>query len=238
MMRFRSGMFPSALVSGAAALLAMVAPVEPLSAARDNSQLQASTRDLYLMLIRQARDDGHSRAALAFLDDFERQFPNVFEAQILRINCLLDLGQIDEAELAATALTERDRTGTIKTMRGHVLSAQQRWDEAIAEYREALRQLPSDALLNNALGYAQLRSGLSGDAIETLRRARELSPQDPVIRNNLLLALTLSGRNVEVDAEFTRIGGGPAVAALREQVRAEAHKLALAETGPAKGREP
>ncbi len=220
------------------AVFAAGLPAQPVLAARDSGQTQASTRDLYLMLIRQARQDGHSRAALAFLDDFERQYPGEFDAQILRINCLLDLGQTEEAQAAAASLTARDSSGPVRAIRGHVLTAQGRWKEAIAEYGAALQRLPTDALLNNAMGYAQLRDGMASDAVETLRRARELAPQDPVIRNNLLLALTMAGREQEADAAFTRIGEGPAVEALRKQVLAEALRLAADAHRPAKGSEP
>ncbi|WP_338057867.1 tetratricopeptide repeat protein, partial [Sphingobium chlorophenolicum] len=76
----------AALLMGAAPALAEEAP---------------DMRGLYLQLIHQARSDGRPRAALAYLDDFERRYPGDVEARLLRVNSLIDLGQIDAAEAAA-----------------------------------------------------------------------------------------------------------------------------------------
>jgi|GEM_PF-1294562 len=202
-------------------------PAAPAAYAASNIQREeASTRDLYLTLIRQARADGHSRAALAFLDDFERQYPGDTDALILRINCLLDLDQAGAAQAVAANLPTRKAGGSVHAARGHVLSALGSWDDAIAEYGLALQTIPSDTPTNNALGYAQMRSGRMDAAVETLKRARELAPLDPVIRNNLLLALTLSGRKQEADALLARSGTGAFQADLRRQVADEAARLA------------
>ena len=73
--------------------LALAVVSTPPNPARGAPAEAGSTRDLYLLLIRQARSDGRPRAALAYLDDFDRQHPDDLEALVLRINCLLDLGQ-------------------------------------------------------------------------------------------------------------------------------------------------
>ncbi|MBO9601091.1 MAG: tetratricopeptide repeat protein [Novosphingobium sp.] len=200
------------------------------------TQAQSSTRDLYLTLIRQARTDGHVRAALAFLDDFDRQYPGDADAAILRINCLLDLDQLDAAEQAVTRLPQRKADGPTHAVRGHVLAAVGDWDGAIAEYSAALQTIPSDGQTNNALGYAQLRAGHGDAAIETLRRARELAPADPVIRNNLLLALAVSGRKEEADTLLARSGTPAFAADLRKQVSDEAARLAKVDAAHQEGR--
>lgn len=195
-------------------------------AAAPTVKAQASTRDLYLTLIRQARDDGHVRAALAFLDDFDRTYPGDTDAAILRVNCLLDLDQVSSAQAALAKLPARKLSGPAHAVRGHVFSAAGDWDAAIAEYTEALATIPSDSLAINALGYAQLRGGRSDEAIETLKRARELSPGDTVIRNNLLLALAVSGRKEEADTLLARSGNPAVQAGLRKQVADEAARIA------------
>ena len=186
---------------------------------------EASTRDLFLTLIRQARDDGHARAALAFLDDFDRQFPGDTDALILRINCLLDLDQLAAAQKAAEGLPVRKASGPVHAVRGHVLAAAGNWGDAITQYMAALETIPSDALTNNALGYTQMRAGLIEAAVETFKRARELAPQDPLIRNNLLLALTLADRTGEADALLARSGDDKSRTELRRQVASEAARL-------------
>lgn len=197
----------------------------PAAHADGITQAQPSTRDLYLTLIRQAREDGHSRAAIAFLDDFDQTYPGDTDAVILRVNCLLDLDQPETAQQVLTKLPARKLSGSVRAARGHVFAALGDWDGAITEYGAALQTIPSDRLANNALGYAQMRSGRLDAAVETLKRARELAPQDPVIRNNLLLALTMAGRKQEADALLTRSAGDAIQAELGREVADEAIRL-------------
>ncbi|WP_240962494.1 tetratricopeptide repeat protein [Sphingobium sp. TB-6] len=194
-----------------AALLMTAAPVQAEEA--------PDTRGLYLQLIHQARSDGRPRAALAYLDDFERRYPGDAEARLLRVNSLIDLGQIDAAE--AVALPVETADGGVSAVRGHLLAARGRWTEAAAFYEQAGRASPADPLLRNALGYALLRAGQAGAAIEALRGASDLAPQMAVIRNNLLLALMVGGRGAEAEAGLRRIGDG----GLRQKLTAEAVRI-------------
>lgn len=191
-------------------LIAMLIGLAPPAMAGDEP---AATRGLYLQLIRQARADGKPRAALAYLDDFERQYPADPDAPILRINSLLDLDQIDGAE--AVPLPPETREGAVSAVRGHLLAARDRWGEAVPLYQAAMRASPADPLLRNALGYALLRAGQTAQAIETLRGAADLAPGSDVIRNNLLLALAAGGRAAEAEAMLRQIGDTRARDALR-----------------------
>jgi Flp pilus assembly protein TadD len=204
----------------ALAALALALPVPGL--ATSGAARADDTRDLYLLLIRQARADGRPRAALAYLADFVRRHPHELAAQILRINCLLDLGQVDQAEAALADLPQGAAT---ETVRGHVLAARGDWAAAASAYRAALAATPADALIGNALGYAQLRAGRADAAVETLRAAADLAPGNRVIRNNLLLALTLSGHGQAAQAAIRAL---PDAAALRRELDAEAARLAAA----------
>ncbi|HEX7876142.1 MAG TPA: tetratricopeptide repeat protein [Sphingobium sp.] len=188
-----------------ALLLAAAAPVDA----------PASTRSLYLQLIHQARADGRPRAALAYLDDFDRRYPGDPDARALRVNSLLDLGDVDGAESAAANLHDN-------AMRGHLLAARNRWSEAVPLYRAAIAASPADPLLRNALGYALLRAGKADQAIEPLRAAIDLAPADRVIRNNLLLALTIAGHGAEAEAMLRHV---PEQASLRRQLAAQASQL-------------
>jgi len=194
-----------------AAMLMAAVPVQ--------AQETPDTRGLYLQLIHQARADGRPRAALAYLDDFERRYPGDTEARLLRVNSLIDLGQIDAAE--AVSLPPETTGGDVSAVRGHLLAARSRWGEAAACYEQASRSSPADPLLRNALGYALLRSGRVGAAIEALRGASDLAPQMAVVRNNLLLALIVGGRRDEAEAALRRSGDG----ALRQELAAEAARI-------------
>ena len=95
-------------------VLALLVPtpltvVLPAHTAQAEAGDVGSTRALYLGLIRQARLDGKPRAALAYLDDFDRQYANDREAKVLRVNCLLDLGQVDAASTALVGIPDAAR---------------------------------------------------------------------------------------------------------------------------------
>ena len=190
-----------------------------MSAAPVHAEEAPDMRGLYLQLIRQARSDGRPRAALAYLDDFERRYPGDGEAGLLRVNSLIDLGQIDAAE--AVPLPAATADGGVFAVRGHLLAARGRWGEAAACYAQASGGSPADAPLRNAWGYALVRAGQAGAAIGGLRGARDLAPQIAVIRNNLLLALMVGGRRAEAEAGLRRIGDE----ALRSKLAAEAARI-------------
>ena len=185
------------------------------------------TRSLYLQLIEQARADGRPRAAIAYLDDFDRRYPGEIQARILRVNSLLDLHDVEAAERAAAVLPESPES---IVARGHVLCARGDWGQAAALYRQAMVARPADALLRNALGYALLRSGQNAPAIEALRDAVDLAPADRAIRNNLLLALTVGGQRAEVDARLRQIRDGSEQDALRRMIAIEAARIARKES--------
>lgn len=189
-----------------------------LLAAADTS---GATRNLYLQLIHQARADGRPRAAIAYLDDFDRRYPGDRDARILRVNSLLDLNDLNGAEAAAAALPD----GGGSAVRGHLLAAHGRWSEAIMPYSQAVQASPADPMLRNALGFAQLRAGLAAEAAESLRGALDLSPGTPVIRNNLLLALKAAGQNAEAETLLSTIRDEPQRDALRRQIAAQAARL-------------
>jgi Flp pilus assembly protein TadD len=207
----------------AAIALCLAGAPAPAPAETPKAAHLAGTRDLYLLLIRQARDDGRPRAALAYLADFDRRHPGDGDAHMLRINCLLDLGQTDAAEAALAALPV---SGASDAVHGHVLAARGDWTRAAARYRGALAAMPADPLTANALGYAQLRAGHLDEAVETLRGAADLAPMNAVIRNNLLLALTLTGKGAEADAKLHAVTDPAARADLKRVIVGQAMRLA------------
>jgi Flp pilus assembly protein TadD len=211
------------------ALLAAGMATGSASARTDTTQATVPTRGLYLQLIRQTRTDGRPRAAIAYLDDFDRQFPRDRDAALLRVNSLLDLGQVDQAE---TALAGIPRGGpgkdgaALDAMRGHVLAAQGNWDAAIPAYTSAVAGDPTSPILRNALGYALLRAHRNDAAIEALRGAADLAPGDEIIRNNLILAYTVAGQKQTAADAISRIGDRRAENELRRQIATEATRIA------------
>lgn len=218
-----------ALVAVGLALALTLAGAPPAWSAKVAEAQEGSTRTLYLVLIRQARIDGKPRAALAYLDDFDRHHPGDREAQVLRVNCLLDLGQVDAAQAALGAIRDGDKDGEALAARGHVYAAQENWAEAARTYAAAQAARPADAMIGNALGYAQLRAGETAQSVETLRRALDLLPRggagESVVRNNLALALTLAGRDAEAGAVFAHVRNGAELGRLQARLSAEAARL-------------
>jgi Flp pilus assembly protein TadD len=213
-----------------ATALAATAPVSsPVLAKAEPAAEEGSTRTLYLALIRQARLDGKPRAALAYLDDFDRRHPGDREAQVLRVNCLLDLGQTDAAEAALVRVSADDPGGEALAVRGHVLAARARWAEAAQAYAQAQAASPADSFIGNALGYAQLRAGRLAEAVETLKRALDLAPDaahgNALVRNNLALALTATGRTREAAALLARVRNPAERQRLQTRLATEAANL-------------
>jgi Flp pilus assembly protein TadD len=172
---------------------------------------------------------GGPRAAIAYLDDFDRQFPGDLEARLLRVNSLLDLGQNDKAETVLAGLSRTSATGrsaaAVNAARGHVLAARGAWSNAVPCYEAAITADPTDPILRNALGYALLRTGAYDRAIETLRGASDLAPGDIIVRNNLLLALTLGGQQDALTEALAHAGDRRTQADLRRQTKAEADRI-------------
>jgi Flp pilus assembly protein TadD len=110
-----------------------------------------------------------------------------------------------------------------------VLAAQDRWGEAVTAYIAAQAASPADPLIGNALGYAQLRTGQAEQAVETLKRALDLAPDiaqgHDVVRNNLALALTASGRIDEATALVARVRDSSERLRLGNRLAAEAARL-------------
>lgn len=217
--------FLAALALGAGMLLSPLSAGTSRAAETLGTEVSGSTRQLYLVLIQQARKDGRQRAALAFLDDFDRQYPGNRESRILRVNCLLDLGQNDQAASAVAQIPLSDRSAEAQAVRGHVLAAQGHWPAAAEQYRVALRASPADPLTSNALGYALLRGGEAAQAVEALKAARDLAPRSDVVRNNLALALTVTGRRSEAEALLATVRDAGARVALQAQVAEQAALL-------------
>ena len=86
-------------------------------------------------------------------------------------------------------------TGTqVALARGDALLSQGQIEEAIAHYREFVRNEPDHAAGHNNLGYALIQAGRPQDALPPLRRALDLQPDHPEAHNHLGAALIQVGR--------------------------------------------
>jgi len=71
---------------------------------------------------------------------------------------------------------------------GTLLLATQRCDEAVQEYRQALRYRPNHAPTYLNLGYALKESGRLSEAVPAWEHVLRLAPGDPAARRELMQA--------------------------------------------------
>jgi len=122
------------------------------------------------------RAAGFLRAALALRYD-----DAAARASLGRL--LLARGDLDGAvalQAEAQRLDPSDVPGRLAA--ADLLSANGRDEEAEAAFAEALRLCPEEAEAWERRGRSRLRSGRTADALADLRRAQELRPQDPAVK--------------------------------------------------------
>lgn len=75
------------------------------------------------------------------------------------------------------------------------------FDRSIEAYRSAVEKLPKDALARNDLAVVLTRKGLIKEAIEELKKAMELDPNDETVKKNLEKAYILLKKSKENNKE-------------------------------------
>jgi Flp pilus assembly protein TadD len=83
---------------------------------------------------------------------------------------------------------------------GLKLFGQQKFEEAIAEYRLALVERPDWDEVMHALATAQSKLGRQDEAIATLQRVIELTPNDPFVFTSLSIFLQRQGKIPEAES--------------------------------------
>lgn len=97
------------------------------------------------------------------------------------IRSLYYAGRLDEARRESLKLMEMDKEfARAHYELGLVLEEQGSLDEAVAEFRQALKEAPDNVFVLTALGHAQALAGKKGDAEKVLARLQELSKQQYV----------------------------------------------------------
>jgi tetratricopeptide (TPR) repeat protein len=78
-------------------------------------------------------------------------------------------------------LAEAPRYALAHYVKGQVLRAQNRWEEAIVEYETALASNPNLVIALNGLGWCKLFAGSIDEVIPLMQQATRRSPRDPQI---------------------------------------------------------
>lgn len=171
---------------------------QPKAASPITAQNQAS---LYLNVVDGLLKQERFGAALAFLDGYAgRQMDTPPRYWLMRATALAGLGRNDEAaqayaKLAATPLAAEGWNG-----QGRVAANRKQWRSASGFFRKAVEASPANAEFINNLAYSGMQLGEFGASIAYLRQAHELDPASTLIRNNLIIALTLSGDTAGANA--------------------------------------
>ncbi|ABS61698.1 Tetratricopeptide TPR_2 repeat protein [Parvibaculum lavamentivorans DS-1] len=176
-----------------------------------------STSQLYLSVVNGLLSQGRYRAALAYLDQYAVKEKKTPYFQQLYGEALLGTEQYEQAGAAFATLRTTPLAPDGFNGLGRVKAAQGDWPGAAEEFARAVAARPSSAEFLNNLGYAQLSIGGSElQAAEfNLRQAQELDPASGSIRNNLLIALMMAGK----DAEARRLLAGIPASRERAEVR-------------------
>ncbi|MDR3498764.1 MAG: tetratricopeptide repeat protein [Parvibaculum sp.] len=174
----------------------------PSSTSAPQPVTEGSTASLYLTVVESLIAQGRNRAALGYLDQYavsQSTTPRYFK---LRGEALLGVGKYDEAGKAFAELSGTDLAAAGDNGLGRVDAAKNDWKSAEQHFAAAVTGQPSSADYLNNLGFAELHLG--ADALPkaefNLRQAQELDPSSSSIRNNLVLALMMSGKEDDARA--------------------------------------
>ncbi|MGB0920356.1 MAG: tetratricopeptide repeat protein [Alphaproteobacteria bacterium] len=156
------------------------------------------SKALYMTLIASLAADGKHRAALAYLDDFDTRWPNDPNAISIRADQHLALRELRTAALEYQKLRRFDANAKADAGLGRVAGALGKWDRAVTYLSRAVRQHPANASYLNNLGYAHLKKSQPNRARKLLERAYEIEPENQQVRNNLMVAMALTGDQATV----------------------------------------
>jgi Flp pilus assembly protein TadD len=154
------------------------------------------SRTLFLIIVQGLHDTGKPRAAIAYLRQYGKLYPNDPKAQLLLADCLLSTHQETEAAAIYKGLGGAQAASRESGL-GRVAASRAAWDEAASFFERAAVLDAANTTYLNDFGFAQIMTGRFDRALGTLHQAHELAPDNGMVRNNLILALHLAGRDAE-----------------------------------------
>lgn len=142
---------------------------------------------LYLQLVERMEKERQWYAALAYLDEYHRHWPENAQTWYLRARALRATGQLKESQGYYQKLLDGPLSAYGYEGLGLVAAAQGQSGEALREFRKAARQDPTNADILNNLGYAALVAKDLRLAKDSLFKAGQLAPEDQRIWSNIAL---------------------------------------------------
>jgi Flp pilus assembly protein TadD len=148
---------------------------------------------LYLQLVERMEKERQWYAALAYLEEYHRHWPENAQTWYLRARALRATGQLKESEGYYQKLLDGPLSAYGYEGLGLVAAAQGQSGDALREFRKAARQAPTNADILNNLGYAALVAKDLPLAKDSLFKAGQLAPDDQRIWSNIALYYFAAG---------------------------------------------
>ena len=190
-----------------------------VAACREAIRLKPDFAEAHCNLGLALKNSGDVRGAIAEYREAVRLKPDLAEAHSNLGNALRVGGsRTGRSPRAARRSASSPTTPQLTTTSASSCSAGE-VDEAIAEYREAIRLKPDDAEAHCNLGVALLGQGKVDEAIAAHRAALRLNrnPNYPNIPNNLAWALAMSPSRPSGDYDEAALGPRPQGGRARSQ---------------------
>lgn len=183
--------------------------------------------DMAVQMLVETQRQGRYFASLAYADAIQQQYGSSPQVLALRAEALRKTGQLDEATTLFESLTATPEAAQAWHGLGLIAGERSEYAQAAQYLHRAAVLLPTDADLQNDLGYAQLRQGQMGQARVSLGKAIELDAANPRILSNMALFLWASGREQDAEALMQQAGIGPQARAQITSVAADIQRETL-----------
>jgi len=179
----------------------------------------AQSEALYLDVIAGLRARGLHRAAIAHLDEYERNHARTSATALLRGQSLVEIHDDAAALEVLGRITTGPEAAAAASGIGTIHARAERWSEAVASFTTANRLEPTNPRYLNNLGFALLQGGQPGLAEARLRTAAELDADSAEIRNNLALLMLATQRRADGERMLTQVPSAEARQAIRRAAR-------------------
>ena len=157
----------------------------------DSVDTEKSGRAVYADVITALIDQEQYYAALAHIQQQQRQQGNTDQLRFLEAEARRHLGQSAEAEKLYKQLLRSSFAAQSHRGLG-LLYAPRDLNASVQHLREAVQREPTNAGMRNDLGYALMSGGRYREALTEIATAVELEPGLDKARNNLIVLLILS----------------------------------------------
>lgn len=164
----------------------------PRSVDADGREVQEPERALRGELVRNMLDQGQYYAALAHIQQLQRDSGNSAELRYLEAEAQRRLGQTAKAEALYRGLLRTGYAADAYHGLG-LLYAKTDLNAAVQQLQQAVQRRPTDIQMRNDLGYALMVGRRYREALPQLATAVELDPEGEKSLNNLILLLLLTG---------------------------------------------